>query len=178
MYTGQQAVSAYGLKDKIPPISFSVFLWPKSMFCRGPCPDSRTLWQPVHFTLTVDRTTGCELDTRQCVFCVCMCVCVRLRAATAEPALGQTLGSQRICSWWSQTFLPWRRAAGTARYQTSYCEKKISGNIVVIPFHCQHFLNYSLNYVCRFKLDIHAVTTINSIPDANHANAFRCWHRL
>lgn len=67
-----------------------------------------------------------------CVLCLHMCVCICLRAATAEPALVQTLGSQRICSWWSQTFLPWRRAAGTARYQTSYCEKEVSGYVVMV----------------------------------------------
>lgn len=97
---------------------------------QGPCPDSHTLWQPVQFTRAVDRTAGCELDTR----CVCVCVC--LHAATAEPALAQTLGSLRICSWWSQTFPPWRRAGGTARYQTSYCKQKAQQNILLHNHRC------------------------------------------
>ena len=43
---------------------------------QSPCSDSHTLWQPVQFTRTVDRTTGCEMDTRQCVrACVFVCVC-------------------------------------------------------------------------------------------------------
>lgn len=50
-------------------------LSPSVLFC-DPDPYSagtHTLWQPVQFTLTVDRTTGSELDTRPCV-CVCVCV--------------------------------------------------------------------------------------------------------
>lgn len=94
---------------------------------QGSCPDSHTLWQAVQFTLTVDRTAGCELDTRQRD-----CVWVCLHVATAEPALAQTLGSQRICSWWSQTFPPWRKAGGTAQYQTSCCREKADENNVFI----------------------------------------------
>lgn len=72
MYTGQQTVSSFGMKGKIPPISLSLVLWPRSIFSRAPA-QSLTLWQPVQFTLTVDRTAGCELDTRWCVFlCVFM----------------------------------------------------------------------------------------------------------
>lgn len=36
MYTGQQAVTAYGMKSKIPPITFGLLLWPRSIFSRAP----------------------------------------------------------------------------------------------------------------------------------------------
>lgn len=104
-------------------------LSPSVLFC-DPDPYSagtHTLWQPVQFTLTVDRTTGSELDTRPCV-----CVCACLHGATAEPALAQTPDIQRICSWWSQTFPPWRRAGDTAQYQTFCCSKKNKTNKGVI----------------------------------------------
>lgn len=67
MYAGQQAVSSYGTKGRIPPNLSQSCSVTQIHIQQGSCPESHTLWQPVQFTLTVDRTAGRELDTRQCV---------------------------------------------------------------------------------------------------------------
>lgn len=111
------AVSAYGMKAQIPAASFSLRLWPRSIFSRAPRPDSHAWFQPVRFTLAVGEQNAAPRS-------VCLWVCAHLRAATEEPALAPTLGSRRTCSWWSQTSPPWRKAEGTARCQTSCCRQR------------------------------------------------------
>lgn len=60
-----------------------------------------------------------------------------LHAARATPALVQMLDIQKTCSWWIQTFPPWRRAKGIARYQTSYCRTNVQQRVSVVLLHNQ-----------------------------------------
>lgn len=69
---------------------------------------------------------------------VCMCirlfvfVSMHLHAARAKPALVQMQDTQKICSWWNQTFPPWRKAEGIARYQTFYCGTNVQQSVTLV----------------------------------------------
>lgn len=95
-----------------------------------------------------------ECENKQGSTCVRVCVCIRvfvsvsmhLHAARAKPALVQMLDIQKICSWWNQTFPPWRKAEGIARYQTFYCGTNVQQSVTLFLLYNNHTL--SMNQWC------------------------------
>lgn len=69
---------------------------------------------------------------------------MHLRAARAKPAPVQMLDIQKIGSWWNQTFPPWRRAAGIARYQTSYWRTNVQQSVIAFPHVSSRYFSFVL----------------------------------